>query len=557
MIVTAASQADATRALAPERRDRRRAGRAQHRRGDRARRRDPRAPRSGRGARHPARRSARRRRGRLTPDRSTLGLATVERDDVIGTIGITPTRPETGFGYLEIDRERAVDGVVAGQAVRREAGPRDRRALRASGRFLWNGGHVLRLGAPAARRARRPAPGHRPRRCARSRPAPCAARRRVPDAAVDLDRSRGDGARRARRHDPGDGRLGRRRLVGRAPRAARRSTTPATRIGRRPVVVLEGTGNIVLSDDDTLIATVGVSDLVVVKSGNAILVIRKDQAQDVRKIVDALSGKRARAVPMSRERRASSVSTTSAASPTATSTTRPCGRSAWRSARRAAPGPVVVGRDPRVHSPRLFAALTDGLRVHADVIDIGVVPTPLLYFAAHHLRARGGGDDHRQPQPARGQRLQDDARRPRRCTAPRSRRCATRSSSCSTQPTPRTRSSRCTRATSSAPITTHVRAAAAARRAPVRRSSSTPATARAGRRRSGCTAGSASRSCRCTATSTAVPEPPPRSDAAGEPRRPDRDGEAGGRRARHRARRRRGSDRRGRRAPAGSCGAIS
>ncbi len=46
---------------------------------------------------------------------------------------------------------------------------------------------------------------------------------------------------------------------------------------------------------------------------------------------------------------------------------------------------VVVGRDPRVHSPRLFAALTDGLRVHADVTDIGVVPTPVLYFAAHHL----------------------------------------------------------------------------------------------------------------------------------------------------------------------------
>jgi phosphomannomutase/phosphoglucomutase len=48
---------------------------------------------------------------------------------------------------------------------------------------------------------------------------------------------------------------------------------------------------------------------------------------------------------------------------------------------------VAVGRDPRVHSPRLFAALTDGIRVHADVIDIGVVPTPVLYFAAQHLAA--------------------------------------------------------------------------------------------------------------------------------------------------------------------------
>jgi len=46
---------------------------------------------------------------------------------------------------------------------------------------------------------------------------------------------------------------------------------------------------------------------------------------------------------------------------------------------------VVVGRDCRVTSPRLFAALTDGLRAHAEVLDIGVVPTPVVYFAAHHL----------------------------------------------------------------------------------------------------------------------------------------------------------------------------
>lgn len=50
-----------------------------------------------------------------------------------------------------------------------------------------------------------------------------------------------------------------------------------------------------------------------------------------------------------------------------------------------AAGPVVVGRDCRLTSPRLFAQLTDGIRVHAEVIDIGVVPTPVAYFAAHHL----------------------------------------------------------------------------------------------------------------------------------------------------------------------------
>jgi phosphomannomutase/phosphoglucomutase len=52
-------------------------------------------------------------------------------------------------------------------------------------------------------------------------------------------------------------------------------------------------------------------------------------------------------------------------------------------------GTVVVGRDCRLTSPRLFAALTDGIRAHAAVIDIGVVPTPVLYFAGYHLDAAG------------------------------------------------------------------------------------------------------------------------------------------------------------------------
>jgi phosphomannomutase / phosphoglucomutase len=47
---------------------------------------------------------------------------------------------------------------------------------------------------------------------------------------------------------------------------------------------------------------------------------------------------------------------------------------------------AVVGRDGRLHSERLFEALTRGLRRHVRVVDIGVVPTPLLSFAAARLR---------------------------------------------------------------------------------------------------------------------------------------------------------------------------
>ena len=50
-----------------------------------------------------------------------------------------------------------------------------------------------------------------------------------------------------------------------------------------------------------------------------------------------------------------------------------------------APRRVAVGRDGRLSSPRLFENLTRGLQEGgAHVIDVGIGPTPLLYFAAHH-----------------------------------------------------------------------------------------------------------------------------------------------------------------------------
>lgn len=56
----------------------------------------------------------------------------------------------------------------------------------------------------------------------------------------------------------------------------------------------------------------------------------------------------------------------------------------------ASPLRVAVGRDCRLSSPRLFEALTKGLvQAGVHVIDIGVGPTPMLYFAAHHLGTDG------------------------------------------------------------------------------------------------------------------------------------------------------------------------
>jgi len=51
---------------------------------------------------------------------------------------------------------------------------------------------------------------------------------------------------------------------------------------------------------------------------------------------------------------------------------------------------IMLGRDCRLSSTRLRDALLDGLTDSGcDVTDIGVVPTPLLYFSAVHLKADG------------------------------------------------------------------------------------------------------------------------------------------------------------------------
>ncbi len=49
---------------------------------------------------------------------------------------------------------------------------------------------------------------------------------------------------------------------------------------------------------------------------------------------------------------------------------------------------IVVGRDGRLSGPALAGALSEGvMAAGANVIDLGMVPTPVAYFAAHHLGA--------------------------------------------------------------------------------------------------------------------------------------------------------------------------
>ncbi len=53
---------------------------------------------------------------------------------------------------------------------------------------------------------------------------------------------------------------------------------------------------------------------------------------------------------------------------------------------------VVVARDGRLSGPRLQAALMRGLNAAGrDVVDVGMVPTPVLYFATHILEGTTSG----------------------------------------------------------------------------------------------------------------------------------------------------------------------
>ena len=67
------------------------------------------------------------------------------------------------------------------------------------------------------------------------------------------------------------------------------------------------------------------------------------------------------------------------------------GRAIGSEARARGVSAVCIGRDGRLSGPELAAALAEGLQAAGvDVIDVGRVATPMLYFAAHHLGTLSG-----------------------------------------------------------------------------------------------------------------------------------------------------------------------
>ena len=212
-------------------------------------------------------------------------FAAVEARDVIGTVGITPTRAETGFGYLEVasaEPEAIVDVLRFAEKPDRETAAR----FVASGRYLWNAGMFF----ASARRILAELDAHAPP-IARAVRDIAAGAARAEDVYPDLPSISFDHAvmERVTRVVTIPASIGWDDVGSWAALPAVRGTDEAGNTVAGPVLVVRGTGNVIASDDDTLIAAIGVDDLVIVKSGDAILVVRREAAQDVREVVETLS----------------------------------------------------------------------------------------------------------------------------------------------------------------------------------------------------------------------------------------------------------------------------
>ncbi|MEO8841419.1 MAG: sugar phosphate nucleotidyltransferase [Kofleriaceae bacterium] len=215
-----------------------------------------------------------------------LAMTAAETTNAIATIGIAPTRAETGFGYLELAGPAAVDTVAT--VVRFVEKPDLATAERyvASGRYLWNAGIFC---ARAQRlldelRAHLPATAEAVIAIAAD---PSSAERRYAElTSISIDHAVMEKAANVVTVPVS---VGWDDIGSWAALPAVRGHDAAGNTIVGDAIILEGTGNIVMTDG-TLVTAVGVSDLVIVKSGDAILVIPKSRAQDVRSIIEALRG---------------------------------------------------------------------------------------------------------------------------------------------------------------------------------------------------------------------------------------------------------------------------
>jgi mannose-1-phosphate guanylyltransferase/mannose-6-phosphate isomerase len=224
--------------------------------------------------------------------------AAVAADGYLVTIGITPTRAETGYGYIKAAEELpqyAVGSAVPHVVERFVEKPDAERAEQfvASGEYFWNAGiFVMRAAAVLEELDRAGGEEARIADAARWIAAQPAAEQRGEEARERFS------ALASLSIDVAVMERSERVAVIPAPLKwsdvgsllALEDVAPAdergnVRVGRG--VDIDSSGTIVYSTD-RLVATLGVEDLVVVDTTDATLVLPKSRAQDVRQVVDAL-----------------------------------------------------------------------------------------------------------------------------------------------------------------------------------------------------------------------------------------------------------------------------
>jgi len=218
------------------------------------------------------------------------GRIALERRAIV-TFGIPPTRPETGYGYIE-----SGDPVAAGsrfhpvRAFREKPDRATAERYAGDGRHLWNAGifvfppavmiEEIRAHAPEIARALPGGPARIGDWDAAALEGYYAA---VPSISIDFA---------VMEHS-------KRALVARAGFAwddvgswAALGDGPADAAGNvaRGRALLEDCRGVIAFGEGGLIAAVGVSDLVIVRTGDVTLVCPRDRAQDVRALVARLDG---------------------------------------------------------------------------------------------------------------------------------------------------------------------------------------------------------------------------------------------------------------------------
>jgi mannose-1-phosphate guanylyltransferase len=220
------------------------------------------------------------------------GAAAARKHHALVTFGIVPEFPATGYGYLELAEQQKKIGSIAYARVRRFVEKPDARKARryvSSRRFLWNSGMFAWEVGTILESLRR----HLPEACARLEGVPWSQPRRasrelsrlypgLPNTSIDyaiMEKSDNIYAVRAT-FDWSD--VGSWETVGSF--LARDGFGNAS---RGKLVAVDSKGMIV-DAGDKLVAAVGVSDLIVVDSGDALLVCHRSRAEDVKQVVERL-----------------------------------------------------------------------------------------------------------------------------------------------------------------------------------------------------------------------------------------------------------------------------